>query len=145
MIALIVLASAALFGIAYLLYGRFLSRRMGLDNAHLTPAVTVNDGQDYVAAPAGLLLGQHFSAIAAAGPIVGPVLAGIWFGWLPALLWIVLGAIFIGGVHDFSSLVASIRHGGSSIGEIVHRHLTPTAHKLFLVFVWLSLIYVVAA
>jgi len=145
MIALIVLASAALFGIAYLLYGRFLSRRMGLDNAHLTPAVTVNDGQDYVAAPAGLLLGQHFSAIAAAGPIVGPVLAGIWFGWLPALLWIVLGAIFIGGVHDFSSLVASIRHGGSSIGEIVRRHLSPTANKLFLIFVWLCLIYVVAA
>ncbi len=145
MIALLVLASATVFGTAYLLYGRFLARRLRLDNANPTPAVTIDDGQDYVAAPAGLLLGQHFSAIAAAGPIVGPVLAGIWFGWLPTLLWIVLGAIFIGGVHDFSSLVASVRHGGASIGEIVRRHLSPTAHKLFLVFVWLCLIYVIAA
>lgn len=145
MIALVVLVSAAVLLAAYLVYGRFLANRLQLDDAKPTPAVTINDGQDYVAASSGLLLGQHFSAIAAAGPIVGPVLAGIWFGWLPALLWIVLGSIFIGGVHDFSSLVASVRHGGTSIGEIVRRNLSPAAYRLFLAFVWLCLIYVIAA
>jgi len=144
-IAPVVLISAAVLAAAYFLYGRFLARRLQLDDSLPTPAVTVNDGQDYVPASAGLLLGQHFSAISAAGPIVGPVLAGIWFGWLPALLWIVLGSIFIGGVHDFSSLVASVRHGGASIGEIVRRNLSPAAYRLFLVFVWLCLIYVIAA
>jgi carbon starvation protein len=144
-IAPIVLVSAVVLAAAYLIYGRFLARRLQLDDSRPTPAVTINDGQDYVPASAGLLLGQHFSAIAAAGPIVGPVLAGIWFGWLPALLWIVLGSIFIGGIHDFSSLVASVRHGGASIGEIVRRNLSPTAYRLFLVFVWLCLVYVIAA
>jgi len=144
-IAPIVLGSAVVLAAAYLIYGRFLARRLQLDDSRPTPAVTINDGQDYVPASAGLLLGQHFSAIAAAGPIVGPVLAGIWFGWLPALLWIVLGSIFIGGIHDFSSLVASVRHGGASIGEIVRRNLSPTAYRLFLVFVWLCLVYVIAA
>jgi carbon starvation protein len=144
-IAPVVLISATVLLAAYLIYGRFLARRLQLDDSRPTPAKTVNDGQDYVPASAGLLLGQHFSAIAAAGPIVGPVMAGIWFGWLPALLWIVLGSIFIGGVHDFSSLVASLRHGGASIGEIVRRNLSPTAYRLFLVFVWLCLVYVIAA
>ncbi|MCX6556349.1 MAG: carbon starvation protein A [Candidatus Aminicenantes bacterium] len=145
MIALIVLGSAAVLAAAYLVYGRFLASRLQLDDSKPTPAVTVNDGQDYVPASAGLLLGQHFSAISAAGPIVGPVLAGIWFGWLPALMWIILGSIFIGGVHDFSSLIASVRHGGASIGEIVRRNLSPTAYRLFLAFVWLCLVYVIAA
>ncbi len=145
MIAPVVLISAAILAVAYLVYGRFLARRLQLDDSRPTPAVTVNDGLDYVPASGGLLLGQHFSAISAAGPIVGPVLAGIWFGWLPALLWIVLGSIFIGGVHDFSSLIASVRHGGASIGEIVRRNLSPTAYRLFLTFVWLCLIYVIAA
>ncbi len=144
-IAPVVLVSAAVLGAAYLLYGRFLARRLRLDDSRPTPAVTVNDGQDFVPASSGLLLGQHFSAIAAAGPIVGPVLAGIWFGWLPALLWIILGSIFIGGIHDFSSLVASVRHGGASIGEIVRRNLSPAAYRLFLSFVWLCLVYVIAA
>jgi len=144
-ITLVVLVSVVVLVAAYFSYGRFLARRLQLDDSRPTPAVTVNDGQDYVPASGGLLLGQHFSAIAAAGPIVGPVLAGIWFGWLPALLWIILGSIFIGGVHDFTSLVASVRNGGASIGEIVRRNLSPTAYRLFLVFVWLCLVYVIAA
>ena len=145
MIAPIVLFSAAVLLIAYFIYGQRLSRRFDLDDSQPTPAVKVNDGVDYVPASSGLLLGQHFSAIAAAGPVVGPILAGIWFGWLPTLLWIVLGSIFVGGVHDFSSLVASVRHGGESIGNVVRRYLSPTAYRLFLIFVWLCLIYVVAA
>src|SRR5512143_3133319 len=130
MIAFIVLFSVAILGIAYVTYGRFLSKRLEVCDTCTTPASQINDGVDYVPARPGFLLGQHFSAIAAAGPIVGPILAGIWFGWLPALIWIVLGSIFIGGVHDFASLMASIRHKAGSIGEIVRRHMSPTSHRL---------------
>src|SRR5512137_489987 len=94
----------------YLGYGRYLGRYLHLNDSTPTPAVQINDGVDFVPAKAQMLLGQHFSAIAAAGPIVGPILAGMWFGWAPALAWIVLGSIFIGGPHDFISMVASIRH-----------------------------------
>jgi carbon starvation protein len=145
MVTVVVLGSIAILLIAYLTYGRFLSRYLGLDDSRPTPACQINDGVDYVPAKAGLLLGQHFSAIAAAGPIVGPILAGIWFGWAPALLWIIIGSIFIGGVHDFTSLVASIRHKGASIGEIVRRNMSRTSYVLFLVFVWLCLEYVIIA
>ncbi len=124
---------------------RFLVREMELDNSRKTPAEEINDGVDFVPAKPSLLLGQHFSAIAAAGPIVGPILAGIWFGWLPALLWIVFGAIFIGGVHDFSSLVVSVKNKAASIGEIVKQNMSRTSHILFLTFVWFALIYVIIA
>ena len=145
MVTLVVLGSIAILLIAYLTYGRFLSRYLGLDDSRPTPACQINDGVDYVPAKPSLLLGQHFSAIAAAGPIVGPILAAIWFGWAPALLWIVLGSIFIGGVHDFSSLAASIRHKAASIGEIVRQNMSRTSYLLFLIFVWLCLEYVIIA
>jgi carbon starvation protein len=145
MIAYIVLVCIFLLLTAYFTYGRFLSRRLDVCDACPTPAQQINDGMDFVPAKPGLLLGQHFSAIAAAGPIVGPILAGIWFGWLPALIWIVLGSIFIGGVHDYGSLMASLRHKASSIGEVVRRHMSPTSHILFLIFVWLCLVYVIIA
>ena len=115
MIALVVLGTAVLFGISYVVYGGYLSRQLGLDDSRITPAQEINDGKDFVPAKPSLLLGQHFSAIAAAGPIVGPVLAGLWFGWLPALVWIVVGAIVVGGVHDMTSLTASIRHKATSV------------------------------
>jgi carbon starvation protein len=145
MITAVVLATMAVLLVAYRVYGRFISRQLQLDNSRPTPAVVFNDGVDYVPAPASLLMGQHFSAIAAAGPIVGPVLAGIWFGWLPAALWIVIGAIFIGGVHDASSLAASIRHKASSVGELARQYMSPTSHILFLTFMWLTLVYVIVA
>ncbi|MBI2104434.1 MAG: carbon starvation protein A [Candidatus Omnitrophica bacterium] len=138
-------AACALFLAAYAVYGRLLARWLDLAPDRATPACTLNDGVDYVPAKAPFLLGQHFSAIAAAGPIVGPVLGALWFGWLPALLWIVFGAIFFGAVHDFASLVSSVRHGARSIVELVHEHLGPRAHLLFMGFVWLSLIYVIIA
>lgn len=145
MISWVVIASILIFIASYRFYSRYLSRQMNLDDSRPTPACEINDGVDYVPAKPALLLGQHFSAIAAAGPIVGPILAGIWFGWLPALLWIILGAILIGGVHDFTSLVASIRHKAASIGEIVKEHMSRTSHILFLTFVWLALLYVIIA
>ncbi len=92
---------------AYVIYGRLIVRWFGVDPNRPTPAVEMNDGNDYVPAPAPVVLGGHFTAIAAAGPVVGPILAGLYFGWLPALIWIVVGAIFIGGVHDSGSLFAS--------------------------------------
>jgi len=116
-----------------------------LDDSIQTPACKVNDGVDYVPAKVSLLLGQHFSAIAAAGPIVGPILAGLWFGWLPALLWILLGAVFVGGVHDFMSLVASIKHKAASIGEIIKEYMSPFSKTLFLLFVFFALDYVIIA
>ncbi len=145
MIAIVVLVSIVVLAAGYFVYGRFVSRRLVLDDSKPTPACEMTDGVDYVPAKASLLLGQHFSAIAAAGPIVGPILAGIWFGWLPALLWILLGAIFVGGVHDFLSLIASVRHRAASIGEIVKRYMSRTSQILFLVFVWLALVYVIIA
>jgi carbon starvation protein len=145
MITVIVLLTMAALLVAYRVYGRYISRQLQLDDTRPTPACVINDGVDYVPAPSSLLIGQHFSAIAAAGPIVGPVLAGIWFGWLPAALWIVIGAIFIGGVHDTSSLVASIRHKASSVGELARQYMSPTSHILLLTFMWLTLVYVIVA
>ena len=145
MIPLIVILAMTALLLGYRFYGRVLSKQMGLDNSRQTPAEQFNDGVDFVPAKMSLLIGQHFSAIAAAGPIVGPILSCLWFGWLPTLLWLILGAIFIGGTHDFYSLVASIRHKAASIGEIVKQHTSPTIHTLFLVFVWLALIYVIIA
>ncbi len=141
----IALVVCPLFLAAYFTYGRFLSRHFDLKRNRKTPAHEINDGVDFVPTEAGFLLGQHFSAIAAAGPIVGPILAGLWFGWLPVLLWIVGGAIFFGAVHDFSSLIGSVRHKAASIVEIVKDILGARGHLLFLIFVWLSLIYVITA
>lgn len=137
--------SALILGFAYRWMGRLLVRAAGLDNTETTPAHTLRDGKDFEPARWSWLLPQHFSAIAAAGPIVGPILAATWFGWLPAWIWIIVGSIFIGGVHDFFTLVASVRHGGKSVAEVVRQHMNGRCHLLFLAFVWVSLIYVIVA
>ncbi|MFM7035048.1 MAG: carbon starvation protein A [Planctomycetia bacterium] len=144
LLAVLVPAALAL-SVAYLVYGRILARLFELDDADPTPAVTLRDDIDYEPIPPQLLMGQHFSAIAAAGPIVGPILAGVAFGWLPALLWILVGSIFIGGVHDFSALVASIRHKSRSIAEVVRDHMSRRSYVLFLAFVWIALVYIIVA
>jgi len=141
----IALAVVAIFLAAYFSYGKFLARRFDLRDDRPTPASEINDGVDFVPAEKGFLLGQHFSAIAAAGPIVGPILAALWFGWLPVLLWIVVGAIFFGAVHDFSSLAGSVRNRAQSIVEMVKNIIGRKGYFLFLIFVWLSLIYVITA
>lgn len=138
------LCAAALLA-GYLLYGPMLSRLLKLDPNAKTPAMELRDDVDYAPISPRFLIGQHFSAIAAAGPIVGPILAGLMFGWLPALLWIVIGSIFIGGVHDMTALVASVRHRARSIAEVVKEHMTQRAYLLFLGFVWLALVYVIVA
>jgi carbon starvation protein len=144
-LALVSSAACLTFLLAYAVYGRWLSRVYKLDKARPTPAHVQRDGVDFLPVKAPMLLSQHFSAIAAAGPIVGPILAGIWFGWLPALLWIVLGSVFLGAVHDFSSLVGSVRHKAGSVAEIVKQNVGPRAYTFFLAFIWLSLVYVITA
>jgi carbon starvation protein len=145
MIFWVVLMSAVFLGAGYAFYGRRLGRMMRLDASAPTAACAVNDGVDFVPARAPLLFGQHFSAIAAAGPIVGPVLAGIWFGWAPTLAWILLGAVFVGGPHDFLSLIASVRNRGASMGDLARQTLSRHTKTLFLVFVWFALEYVIIA
>jgi len=143
---LIVIGGVSLIlALAYWLYGGLLARLFKLDPEAKTPAVTLRDDVDYVPIPPHFLLGQHFSAIAAAGPIVGPIVAGVAFGWGPALAWILIGAIFIGGVHDFGALVASIRHQACSITEVVRLNMTRRAYLLFLGFIWITLVYIIVA
>ncbi|RKY87437.1 carbon starvation protein A [candidate division KSB1 bacterium] len=141
-LAVILLVGVVLFLLAYLFYGRWLVKTYGLKKDNPTPSHALYDSIDYVPAKASVLLGHHFSSIAGAGPIVGPIIAAVAFGWLPTLSWIILGAIFIGGVHDFSALVASIRHQGRSIADIAKDYLSPHTRRLFLAFVWLTLVYV---
>jgi carbon starvation protein len=142
MLLLILFIAVAVFAIGYGVYGRFLARQYELDDTRPTPSHADYDGVDRVPAHKAVLFGHHFSSIAGAAPIVGPVIAAVAFGWLPVLLWVLLGAVLIGGVHDFSALLASIRHRARSIAEIAKQYMSPTAYRLLLAFAWLSLVYV---
>lgn len=143
MIASIVLAGLAILAAGYFVYGRLVEGWLGLDPQRPTPAQTLADGVDYMPTSPAVLMGHHFSSIAGAGPIVGPVIAAAAFGWLPAVVWIVLGSILIGGVQDFAALAASLRHQARSVAEIAREEISPLARLLFLVFVWLALVYVI--
>ncbi|MDZ7358875.1 MAG: carbon starvation protein A, partial [candidate division KSB1 bacterium] len=142
----IILLGIAVIGfvLAYAFYGRYISKRLGIDPNQPTPAHTMRDDVDYVPAKAPVLLGHHFASIAGAGPIVGPITAAV-FGWVPVFLWIVLGSIFIGAVHDLTSIVASIRHKGQSIGVVIDQQIGRRGKQLFLIFAWCTLVLVVAA
>jgi len=145
MVVFLFLFAVLIFALAYRFYGGFLKEKVfGLKEENKTPAHTMRDGVDYVPAPAPVLLGHHFSSIAGAGPIVGPITAASSWGWLPAYLWVLIGNVFIGGVHDMSALVASIRNKARSIAEIGGRYLSKRAGFLFKLFIWLALLYVVA-
>lgn len=141
---LIVAAAIVLLVLGYIYYGSWLAKQWGIDPSRKTPAVEFEDGVDYVSAKPAVLMGHHFSSIAGAGPINGPIQASV-FGWLPVFLWCVIGGIFFGGLQDFGSLFASIRHGGKSVGEIIKDSMGPRAKKLFIVFALLVLILVIAS
>ena len=145
-ILLLVICSVCLLA-GYVFYGRYLCKKWGVGEIDQpTPAHTMSDGVDYVPAPAPVLMGHHFSSIAGAGPITGPISAvAAGFGWGACALWIVIGGIFFGGVHDFGALFASVRHGGKSIGEIISANMSKRAKRLFIIFSYLTLILVVAA
>ena len=143
LVLLIICIAVLLTG--YILYGGWLCKQWGVgENKEETPAHTLEDGVDYVPAKAPVLMGHHFSSIAGAGPITGPISAAM-FGWLPVTLWVLVGGIFFGGVHDFGALFASIRHKGQSIGEIISANMSRRAKRLFIIFSYLTLILVVAA
>lgn len=143
MLDIFFVVSAVVFIAAYFLYGKFIARKYNLNADNPTPSHTMHDGIDYVPTHKAVLLGHHFSSIAGAGPIVGPIIAALAFGWLPVLFWVIIGSIFIGGVHDFSSLVVSMRHKARSISDITNDYLSPRARRFFLLFVWLALVYVI--
>ena len=128
---------------AYLMYGRYLKNLLGISSSRKTPAHMRQDGVDFVPAKAPVLFGHHFASIAGAGPIVGPVLAAC-FGWGPVALWLIFGCIFIGSVHDFSSLIISVRNSGQTIGHIVERYISYPGRQIFLVFCTAALVLVVA-
>lgn len=140
----ILLIGVTVLIVGYLTYGRWLAKQWGIDETRTTPAHELEDGMDYCPAKAPVLLGHHFSSIAGAGPINGPIQAAV-FGWVPVLLWVLVGGIFIGAVHDFGALFASIRHKGQSIGEVIADSMGVKAKRLFLIFSYLTLILVVAA
>ena len=142
---LLLVICVAVLACGYIFYGRWLCKQWGVgEGNNPTPAHELEDGVDYVPAKAPVLMGHHFSSIAGAGPITGPIGAAI-FGWVPVTLWILIGGIFFGGVHDFGALYASIRYKGQSIGEIINANMSKRAKKLFVTFSYLTLILVVAA
>ena len=142
--ALLLVVGCVILIVGYVTYGKWLAEQWGIDENRVTPAHELEDGNDYVPAKAPVLMGHHFSSIAGAGPINGPIQAAV-FGWVPVLLWVLIGGIFFGAVHDFGALFASIRHKGQSIGEVIEDSMGTSAKRLFIIFSYLTLILVVAA
>ena len=141
---LIALGSFILYIVAYNTYGKFLGKKIfQLDAKNEVPSITQRDGIDYVPTKKNIIFGHHFTSIAGTGPIVGPALAVIW-GWLPALLWVIFGSILIGAVHDFGSLIISIRNRGQTVGDVAGRVLAPRARLLFLSILFMALTIVLA-
>ena len=145
MSAIIILVIAvALLALGYIFYGSWLAKQWGVDPNKETPAHTSYDGKDFVPANPAVLMGHHFSSIAGAGPINGPIQAAV-FGWVPVFLWVVIGGIFFGAMHDFGALFASIRHNGGSVGEVIKANIGVRAQRLFTIFALLVLILVIAS
>ena len=141
---LILIIALVLLALGYIFYGSWLAKQWGVDENVETPAHTSYDGKDFVPANPAVLMGHHFSSIAGAGPINGPIQAAV-FGWVPVFLWVVIGGIFFGAMHDFGALFASIRHNGGSIGEVIGDSMGKRAQKLFIIFALLVLVLVVAS
>ena len=141
----IALGMLVFLGLGYHFYGRFVEHRLAArDDSRSTPALAQRDGVDYEPANPIVLFGHHFSSIAGVGPVVGPILGMTLFGWAPVLGWIAFGSIFVGGVHDYLSLVVSIRNRGGSLAEVSGRVVSPAARRVFAIFLWLALVLVIA-
>ncbi len=140
---LLIICSLIIFAAAYLFYGRYLKKTFSINAGKKTPACQYNDGQDYVPTKPYVLFGHHFASIAGAGPTVGPVLAA-YLGWGPAVLWIIIGCVFVGALHDFAAMVISVRNEGRTIAFVIEKYLGYTGRQLFLLFCWAALILVVA-
>ena len=142
-LVIVLIAAVCLFG-AYVLYGRWLANKWGIDPAAKTPAVVHEDGRDYVPTNGWTVFAHQFSSIAGAGPVTGAIQAAA-FGWLPVLLWVLLGGIFFGAVTDFGALYASVKNDGKSMGMLIEKYIGKTGRKLFLLFCWLFCGIVIAA
>ena len=140
----IVLIAIVVLGAGYLFYGRWLANKWGLDPKAKTPAYTHEDGQDYVPSSKLTVFAHQFSSIAGAGPVTGPILASV-FGWVPVLLWLLIGGLFFGAVQDFGALYASVKNEGKSMGMIIEKYIGRTGRKLFMLFCWLFTLLVMAA
>ena len=142
-LVIVLIAAVCLFG-AYMLYGRWLANKWGIDPSAKTPAVVHEDGRDYVPTDGWTVFAHQFSSIAGAGPVTGAIQAAA-FGWLPVLLWVLLGGIFFGAVTDFGALYASVKNDGKSMGMLIEKYIGKTGRKLFLLFCWLFCGIVIAA
>ena len=140
----IVMIAAVCLLAGYTLYGRWLAEKWGIDPKAKTPACALEDGQDYVPTDGWTVFAHQFSSIAGAGPVTGAIQAAA-FGWLPVLLWVILGGIFFGAVTDFGALYASVKNEGKSMGLLIERYIGKTGRKLFLLFCWLFTLIVIAA
>lgn len=141
---ILLIVAAVVLVVGYIFYGGWLAKQWGIDPKHKTPAHELEDGVDYVPAPPYVVLGHHFSSIAGAGPINGPIQAAV-FGWVPVALWVLIGGIFFGAMHDFGSLFASIRHKGQTLSVVIEENIDGMAKKLFCIFAYLTLLLLVAA
>ncbi|MFN0116985.1 MAG: carbon starvation protein A [Elusimicrobiota bacterium] len=142
-LAFIAITAILLFGLGYRFYSKLFLKIFDIKDSRKTPAHEFQDGEDFIPTRPSMLLGQHFSAIAAVGPIAGPILAGIQYGWVMTLIWIIVGAVMIGAVHDMGAMFISVRHQGRSIGDIMKDYLGRRASLVFSGFIWFSLIYVI--
>ena len=140
----IILIGIVVLSAGYLLYGRWLAKKWGLDPQAKTPAYTHEDGEDYVPSSKFTVFSHQFSSIAGAGPVTGPILASV-FGWVPVLLWLLIGGLFFGAVQDFGALYASVKNDGKSMGMIIEKYIGKTGRKLFMLFCWLFTLLVIAA
>lgn len=140
----IILIGILALGAGYLFYGRWLAKKWGIDPEAKTPAYTYEDGEDYVPSSKFTVFSHQFSSIAGAGPVTGPILASV-FGWVPVLLWLVIGGLFFGAVQDFGALYASVKNEGKSMGMIIEKYIGKTGRKLFMLFCWLFTLLVIAA
>lgn len=136
--------SILVLGGAYLLYGRWLAKKWGIDPKAKTPAYNHEDGKDYIPTSKGVVFSHQFSSIAGAGPVTGPIIAAA-FGWLPVLLWLLIGGIFFGAVHDFGAMYASVKNEGKSMGFLIEQYIGKTGKKLFSLFAWIFTLLVIAA
>ena len=140
----IILISIVILGAGYIFYGGWLAKKWGIDPKAQTPACKLEDGQDYVPSSKFTVFSHQFSSIAGAGPVTGPILASV-FGWVPVLLWLIIGGLFFGAVQDFGALYASVKNDGKSMGMLIEKYIGKTGRKLFMMFCWLFTLLVIAA
>jgi len=141
-IIILIIAILWLF-LGYRFYSKFIEKRLKISDKNKTPAITKRDDVDYSPSKKPFLIGHHFASIAGAGPIIGPILAISYFGWLPVLLWILLGVVFIGAMHDYVSLIASVRNKAKGVAEIVKKYLNTRAGWVFGLMIWITLILII--